>query len=138
MYDLCLNFRSYTLPLTAIEEIDIRLVGVVMQRFDIDYSVVHFEQDYSYDSENQVKYNIRLYNTYEYSNSNPRLCGPIKSISGKIGPLRRDQFGGVDMSVRKLLELIADDRNDLQPLNISINGLMIQEKDISGVILKKG
>ena len=38
------------------------------------------------------------------------------------------------MSVRQLLELIADDRNDLQPLNISINGLMIQEKDISGVI----
>ena len=39
------------------------------------------------------------------------------------------------MSVRKLLELIADDRNnDLQPLNISINGLMIQKKDISGII----
>ena len=37
------------------------------------------------------------------------------------------------MRVRKLLELIADDRNDLQPLNISINGLMIQEKDVSGV-----
>ena len=79
--------------LNAIEEIEIRLGGVVMQRFDIDYSVVHFQQDYPYDSENQVKY-IRLYNTYEYSNSYPRLCGPIKSISRKIGPLRRDQFGG--------------------------------------------
>ena len=100
-----------------------------MQRFDIDYSVVHFQQDCPYDSENQVKY-IRLYNTYEYSNSNPRLSGPIRSISGKIGPLRRDQLPGEDsdMSVRKLLELIADDRNDLPPLNISINGLMILYK----------
>ena len=38
------------------------------------------------------------------------------------------------MSVQELLELIADDGNDLQPLTISIYGLMIQEKDISGVI----
>ena len=84
-----------------------------------------------------MKY-ITLYNIYEYMNinNNPRRYGPIKSICGKIGPLRRDQLGSTvtDMSVQELLELIADDGNDLQPLNISIYGLMIQEKDISGVI----
>ena len=59
-YELCLNFHNnddykyktdpYTLPLNAIKEMEIRFSGVFMQRFDVDESVVHFEQALSYDS----------------------------------------------------------------------------------------
>ena len=136
-YELCLNFHNnddykyktdpYTLPLNAIKEMEIRFGGVFMQRFDLDESVVHFEQALSYDSENQMKYI-----TLKSKNNNHRLYGPIKSIFGKIGPLRRDQVPS-DMSVAELLELIADDRNDLQPLHVNFFELTIHEKCISGV-----
>jgi hypothetical protein len=91
MYDLCLNFYvdddyecktdPNTLPLNATEEMEIRLGGVVIQRFDMDDLIVHFKQDYHYDRENQTK-SISLTS----NNTNPRLYGPIKSICGKIGP----------------------------------------------------
>jgi hypothetical protein len=38
------------------------------------------------------------------------------------------------MSVAVWLDLVADDEIDIQPQNVNIYGLMIHEKDISGVI----
>ena len=63
MYYECTT-DPYTLPLNAIEEIEIRLGGVVMQRIETNRLVlIHFEQDYPYDSDYQMKY-ITLYITF--------------------------------------------------------------------------
>ena len=57
MIYLHLNFYNhedanepYTLPFkNTIDEMEVRLGGIIIQRFDIDELIVHFEQEYPYD-----------------------------------------------------------------------------------------
>ena len=116
------------LPLSSLDEIEIRLGGVVVQRFNIDDLNIQFDDDL-YDEENRMEF-ITLQNNY----SRPNGSGPIECVHGKIGPLYQSQLAGHDMLLTDLLELVADENNDLTPHTLIIEGLIFHEKDISGIM----
>lgn len=68
------------LPLSSLDEIEIRLGGVVVQRFDIDDLNIYFDDDPCYDEKNQMEY-------ITFQHMNRHLYGPIDLVDGKIGPL---------------------------------------------------
>ena len=131
--DIVLDFDNdgssyYDLPLSSLGEIEIRLGGVVVQRFNIDDLNIQFDDDL-YDEENRMEF-ITLQNNY----SRPNGSGPIECVHGKIGPLYQSQLAGHDMLLTDLLELVADENNDLTPHTLIIEGLIFDEKDISGIM----
>ena len=66
-------------PLSSLNEIVIRLGGVVVQRFNIDDLNMNFYDDTAYDEVNRMEY-IHII-------PRPNGSGPIVSVHGKIGPL---------------------------------------------------
>ncbi|OEU07567.1 hypothetical protein FRACYDRAFT_264895 [Fragilariopsis cylindrus CCMP1102] len=115
------------LPLSSLDEIEIRLGGVVVQRFSVDDLNIQFYDDF-YDEENRMEY-IHIHG--------PNGSGPIACVRGIIGPLplgwgQRHADG--DMDLTDLLEEVADENNDLTPQTLIINGLSFREKDITGIM----
>lgn len=105
--------------------------GVVVQRFNIDDLDISFDDDY-YDEENQMEY-ITLEHIHRR-----HLYGPITSVGAFVGPLplgwrQRHAGRGIDMLLTDFLELVADENNDLAPQTLRIQGLIFDEKDITGV-----
>jgi len=133
--DIVLDFDNdgssyYDLPLSSLGEIEIRLGGVVVQRFNIDDLNIHFDNDI-YNEENPMEYIILQHIHRRH------LSGLITCVDGKIGPLlwRRGQgHAGGDILLTDLLELVADENNDLTPQTLIINGLVFRVKDITGIM----
>ena len=120
------------LPLSSLN-IEIRLGGVVVQRFNIDDMSILFLPD-PYDEESRMK-EITL----QYNINRRHLYGPIANVFGKIGPLPLGwQQGQVPanglMSLTDLLEHVADENNDLTPQTLIIKALTFREKDITGLM----
>ena len=120
------------LPLSSLNNgIEIRLGGVVVQRINIDDLNVQFEDDL-YDEENRMEY-IMLQHI-----NRRHLSGLITCVDGKIGPLPLgwgQGHAGGDMLLKDLLELVADETNDLTPQTLIINELIFDEKDLTPGIM---
>ncbi|OEU11709.1 hypothetical protein FRACYDRAFT_244832 [Fragilariopsis cylindrus CCMP1102] len=102
------------LPLSSLHEIEIRLGGVVVQRINIDDLNVQFEDDL-YDEENRMEYIM-----VQHINR--------RHLSG-LG------HAGGDILLKDLLELVADETNDLTPQTLIINELIFDEKDLTPGIM---
>ncbi|OEU11668.1 hypothetical protein FRACYDRAFT_244787 [Fragilariopsis cylindrus CCMP1102] len=96
------------LPLSSIDEMEIRLGGVVVQRFNIDDAdlIICFEDEY--DEVNRTE-DVTLRHI-----NRRNLYGPIGCVAGIIGPLPlgwRQRHVDHDMVLTDFLELVADDNN---------------------------
>ena len=122
-------------PLSSLNQIEIRLGGVVVQRINIDDLNITFV-DHS-DEENRLEY-ITLHNNI---NRRPNGSGPISLMHGIIGPLPlgwgQRHTGGDDIALTDLLEEVADENNELTPQTLIINGLVFRVKDITGMACKQ-
>ena len=117
-------------PLSSLNEIEIRLGGVAVQRFSIDNLNIHIDNDI-YNEENPMEY-IMLQHI-----NRRHLYGPIACVDGLIGPLlwwRGQGHAGGDILLKDLLKLVADENNDLTPQTIIIKELIFYEKDITGTM----
>ena len=117
-------------PLSSLNEIEIRLGGVAVQRFSIDNLNIHIDNDI-YNEENPMEYIILQHIHRRH------LYGPIACVDGLIGPLlwRRGQgHAGGDILLKDLLKLVADENNDLTPQTIIIKESIFFEKDITGLM----
>ena len=118
-------------PLSSLNEIEIRLGGVVVQRFNIDDLNIQFD-DELYDEKNRME--------YIHIAPRPNGSGPIECVHADIGPLplgwREGHAVGDehDMVLTDFLELVADENNDLTPQTLIINGLVFDAKNITGIM----
>ena len=135
--DIVLDFDNdgssyYDLPLSSLGEIEIRLGGVVVQRFNIDDLNISFVG--LYDEENRMEY-IHLNHKIT---PRPNGSGPIECVHADIGPLPlgwgQGHAVGDDMVLTDFLELVADENNDLTPQTLIINGLVFDAKDVTGIM----
>ncbi|OEU07396.1 hypothetical protein FRACYDRAFT_251201 [Fragilariopsis cylindrus CCMP1102] len=115
-------------PFSSLDKIEIRLGGVVVQRFNIDDLDIHFEDDL-YDEENQME-------TILLDINRRHLYGPIVCVDARIKPLPlglRQGHTGDEMLLTDFFELVADENNELAPQTFIIKALFFDEKDIAGV-----
>jgi hypothetical protein len=116
-------------PLSSLNEIEIRLGGVVVQRFNIDDLNIQFD-DELYDEETRME--------YIHIAPRPDGSGPIECVHGRIGPLPlgwgQRHTGGDDMVLTNFLELVADENNDLTRQTLIIEELTFRERDVTGIM----
>ncbi|OEU11734.1 hypothetical protein FRACYDRAFT_244856 [Fragilariopsis cylindrus CCMP1102] len=147
-------------PLSSLDEIEIRLGGVRIQRFNIDDLTIHFRYD-AYDDDNHQMECITLKHIHPRPNGNG---GPITGVRGIYGPLplgwRQGQavgdnpfladlgwgqelaveiegreLAGREMLLTDFFKLVADENNGLTPQTLMvISELIFDKKDIIGIM----
>ena len=110
------------LPLRSLDKIEIRLDGVVVQQFNIDDLIMSWcscDCDCDLHDLIYLKHNINRRHLY----------GPIQYVVGEIAPLPlgwQQGHAGNDMVLTDLLELVADETNDLTPQTLIIKALVFE------------
>ena len=115
-------------PLTSLNELEIRLGGVVVQRFNADDLSIHFQNDPYDDNNHQMKFATLKRN----------CSGPITCVRGRFGPLPLgwgQELVGREMLLTDFFELVPDENNGLTPQTlVVIHELKFDEKDITGIM----